>query len=117
MAGTLSKKPIPKVVVWYRSVSEIEVMQKRARAMWAAAILAKQAAELEERKARLAVVLRTIATDKTTLTMSERVSAFEAGGSLISNEKFEFYRPRCRALRHRGMVKTPIPRIDPSDFE
>ena len=48
MAGTLSKKPIPKVVVWYRSVSELEVMQKRARAMWAAAILAKQAADLEE---------------------------------------------------------------------
>ena len=113
MAGTLSKKPIPKVVVWYRSVSELEVMQKRARAMWAAA----RARTGEERKARLAEVLRTIATDKTTLTMAERVSAFEAGGSLITNEKFEFYRPRCRALRHRGMVKTPIPRIDPSDFE
>ena len=117
MAGTLSKKPIPKVVVWYRSASELEVMRKRARAMWAAAILAKQAADLELRKARLAVVLRTIATDKTTLTLAERVSAFEAGGALITNEKFEFTRPRCRDLRPHGMVRTPIPRIDPSDFE
>ena len=110
MAGTLSKKPIPNGVV---VISNLEEVARRNRAMWAAA----RARTGEERKARLAVVLRTIATDKTTLTMSERVSAFEAGGSLISNEKFEFYRPRCRALRHRGMVKTPIPRIDPSDFE
>ena len=146
MAGTLSKKPIPgvcdycgkfghrcscmgspapvapselpapKVVVWYRSASEIEVMQKRARAMWAAAILAKQAADEEAARARTWHE-RQASLPTAPLTMSERVSAFEAGGSLITNEKFEFSRPRCRDLRPHGMVKTPIPRIDPSDFE
>ena len=141
MAGTLSKKPIPGVcdycgkfghrcccmgspapaapselpaptVVLHRRISNLEEVARRNRAMWAA----HRARTGEERKARLAVVLRTIATDKATRTLAERKAAFEAGGSLISNEKFEFTRPRCRDLRPHGMVRTPIPRIDPSDF-
>ena len=102
---------------------DLEPQRERARARWAASILARRANReaarahsLAERKARLAAVLRTIATDRATRTMAERKAAFEAGGPLISNDKFEFTRPRPHALADRGLVKTPIPRIDPSDY-
>ena len=115
----------PKVVIIRLDLERVaEEQRKRERAMWAASILATHRADPapararsgEERKARLAAVLRTIATDKATRTMAERRTAFEAGGPLISNDKFEFTRPRPLALAARGLVKTPIPRIDPSDY-
>jgi len=109
MAGTLSKKGIPKVVVLPRRISNLEEVARRERR--AGYILAPTAATAA------AFCKSAKPLPPAPLTMAERVSAFEAGGSLITNEKFEFSRPRCRDLRPHGMVRTPIPRIDPSDFE
>ena len=60
------------------------------------------------------VLLNQVLADEAT--MAERVAAFEVGGSLIRDEDFSFYWGWPVDLRERGTVKTPIPRIDPSDY-
>ena len=113
-----------------------EAKRERDRSTWPPSILESRAAvvrrEKEEQAARArpqaAYPLGPSAADaeyfrKTAkplppspATLAERRTAFEAGGPLISNETFEFTRPRPHALADRGLVKTPIPRIDPSDY-